>query len=85
LIRTALDGTKTSGANDASVAITLNVLGVLYTLQGWYRSAELLYRREMAIYATSFGPRDPHMAGNRSSQSRSDPGRVCGTVATDAT
>jgi tetratricopeptide (TPR) repeat protein len=55
LIRTALDGAKTSGANDASVAMTLNVLGVVYAKQQRYPEAEAALQEAIARFERSIG------------------------------
>ena len=65
-IPVAQDGVQVAermfGADHPNVAVSLNLLAVMYTDQGKYAEAEPLYRRSLAIWEKVLGPDHPDLA-----------------------
>ena len=53
---------KSFRANDAKIAISLNLLAAMYDEQGRYADAEPLFKRALAIREKAYGPDNPEVA-----------------------
>jgi len=53
---------KTFGADHQNVALSLNLLGLMYDEQGMYAEAEPAYKRSLAIREKALGPDHPDVA-----------------------
>lgn len=62
LFLAALREAEGFGAEDSRLAMSLNLLGVVYDKLGSYAKAEPLYKRAIAIWEKAGGPEDPGLA-----------------------
>jgi tetratricopeptide (TPR) repeat protein len=60
-------GEKRLGSEHPKLATWLNNLAGLYSDQGKYEEAELLYERALAIYERKLGPNHPYTVSTRES------------------